>query len=75
MEKLINKTVYKCEICGRVYDESDKAFECEKSHASELSIGMMADGFYPFGSYPEFITMKFDDGKTFIYKMLDRKEK
>jgi len=70
MEKLVNQTVYKCEICGRVYDESDKAFECEKSHAIELPIGKMTDGSYPLGSYPTFITIRFYDGKMLIYKML-----
>ena len=71
MEKLIDRTVYKCEICGRVYDESDKAFECEKSHAFELPIGKMIDGSNPLGSYPKFITIKFYNGKMFIYKMLE----
>lgn len=73
MEKLINQTVYKCEICGRVYDEADKAFECEKSHAFELPIGKMTDGSNPLGSYPKFITMKFFDGQILIYKRLDQK--
>lgn len=73
MEKLINQTVYKCEICGRVYDESDKAFECENSHADKLPIATMMEDENLKWIYPEFITIKFFGGKMLIYKRLDQK--
>ena len=69
MKKITNQIGYKCEVCGCIYDEEEKAHKCEDSHVLQLPMAKMLDTDLP-GTYPQFITMKFFDGKLLIYRIL-----
>ena len=69
MKKVMNEIAYKCEICGRLYDDEETANKCEEMHAPQLPIAKLVEDDWP-GRYPEFVTIKFTDGKLLIYRML-----
>ena len=70
MKKITNQVAYKCEICGRVYDNKEAANKCEESHVLQLPMANTIDITSP-GIYPEFITVKYFDGKLLIYRILE----
>ena len=70
MQKVTNQIAYKCEVCGRLYDNEESARKCEDSHTLELPLAKMVDMDLP-GTYPQFITVKYFDGKLLTYRMLE----
>lgn len=70
MKKIMNQVAYKCEICGHLYDDEEAANKCEESHVLQLPMAKIIDIDLP-GTYPQFITMKFFDGKLLIYRILE----
>lgn len=61
---------YRCEICKTEYSDKTDCLQCEKSHktateiidARYLSLNQNEQG------YPVSVTIKFNDGKTVIFK-------
>lgn len=56
---------YKCEHCGTIYTDKDKALQCEKGHKSAIKIVSVH---YLHTSYPDKILVEFDDGTTKEYR-------
>ena len=56
---------YKCEICGRIYDNEEVAKRCETAHNRIVEIKPKWFGFSPI---PPFIEVKFCDGKIEKYQ-------
>ena len=69
MKKITNQITYKCEVCGRLYEEAEAANKCEEMHAPQLPIAKLVEDDW-YGRYPEFVTIKFTNGKLLIYRML-----
>ena len=60
---------YKCELCGTVYNNKQKALECEKSHISCREIVREVHNFVVIGSdYPTEVLIQMKDGKEVLYK-------
>ena len=61
---------YKCEHCGRLYVDKDRALECEKGHKSATKI--VSVHYLPCtdrkSGYPDKILVEFDDGTAKEYK-------
>lgn len=61
---------YKCDYCGTVYSEKDRAERCEKNHkhiAKVVSIHYLSQSIDATG-YPNKIIVEFSDGseKTYV---------
>ena len=60
---------YKCEHCGTIYADKDRALECEKGHKSATKIVSVHYATYIHNtSYPDKILVEFDDGTTKEYR-------
>lgn len=61
---------YKCERCGTLYEDKDRALKCEKGHklaTKIVSVNYMRH-IYDNTGYPNKILVEFDDGTTKEYK-------
>lgn len=60
-------TVFKCDACGRTYDNTLECEACEKSHIKPVEIlASVAEGEL-FDYYPSCIFIKFDNGEIRKY--------
>ena len=60
---------YKCEHCGTIYADKDRALECEKGHKSATKIVSVHYAPYIHNtSYPDKTLVEFNDGTTKEYK-------
>ena len=64
---------YKCEQCGTLYADKDRALQCEKGHKSAtkiVSVHYLPHIYNSTGctSYPNKILVEFNDGTTKEYR-------
>ena len=61
---------YVCEICGTEYTDKARCQKCEKSHktATEIIDARYLSLHQNEQGYPVSVTIKFNDGKTVIFK-------
>ena len=61
---------YKCEHCGTIYVDKDKALQCEKNH--KFGVDIASVHYLPYASdntgYPNKILIEFNDGAREEYK-------
>lgn len=62
------KTLFKCEICGKIYEDETEAKRCEKDHEMPLEVTPMAYG--EGTKYPYKVKVKFGN-VTAIYRYED----
>lgn len=64
MKKIV---IFKCEMCGRSYDNELECRACEDSHIKPIEIvASNAEGKL-FDYYPSYISIKFDNGEIKKY--------
>lgn len=61
---------YRCEICKTEYSDKTDCLQCEKNHKTPVEI--TDTRYLPYSQnqngYPVLVTIKFNDGKTVIFK-------
>ena len=60
-------TIYKCELCGRSFDNAPECEECESKHIKPVEIVGENAGGALFDYYPTYVVIKFDNGETKKY--------
>lgn len=62
---------WKCDGCGKVYDDREKCEECERIHdKSDKSIYFCE--YEPYEKYPHTIYIRFKSGPVINYKMVNQ---
>ncbi len=65
---MLTLTKYKCEICGKLYNDEDSATECEYRHNIPEKVG--SPEYQKFGSnssYPSSVIVDFSNGERMRY--------
>lgn len=59
--------MYKCELCGRIYENELECEECEMKHAKPVEIRSSKHEGELFDYYPSYILIRFDNGTVRKY--------
>lgn len=60
-------TMYKCELCGRTYENKSDCENCESKHIKPIEICSSNHEVVLFDHYPSWILIKFDNGTVKKY--------
>jgi primosomal protein N' len=63
-------TQYKCDYCNTVYYSKEQCIECEKRHIKPKEIVEWT--FTSKAQFPKIIEIKFEDGRVFEYKRVEK---
>ena len=78
--EVVRMTMYKCGICGSVYDTQSEAEECEERHRAFESIKLLWEPTDGFSSHPETIDVTYKSNSiyprpyTVRYKAVTRRK-
>lgn len=60
------KSLYQCDICHKIHTTIEQAQQCEESHHKVVEIVKITYNQYDKPAYPEYISVKLDNGKTMV---------
>ena len=62
--------MWKCDICGTVYNNGKEATKCEKSHQQDITTFRPKLYYKPKRSYPNVIILNLGCGDSAVYELV-----